>query len=141
MLTYSFANQILNHMCGKISSVNIGNEIKIGLSSTTPNRGGTGYTEPGVGTGYERVTLGNTGQSLSQAMGSADEGVITNTKNIFFPRALTAYPAPITNFLVFGATTLIAYGSLQNNLIVGIDTVPLIEIGDLVISIDEVEGE
>lgn len=138
MLTYNFANNILNHMCGKSTFGDLNQSITIGLSYTAPNREGTGYTEPdGPTTGYQRLLLGNSSQALTQLMASAASGAITNEKNIFFNRAIAAYASPITHFLVFSNTTLIAYGELTNPITVLINTVPLIEIGELTITIDE----
>lgn len=137
MLTYNFANKILDHMCGKSPFSSLNQSITVGLSSTAPNRGGTGYTEPNSSTGYDRLLLGNSGQALTQLMDSAVDGVITNEKNIFFNRAIAAYASPITHFLVFSSDTLIAYGELTTPITVGINTVPLIEIGELTITIDE----
>ena len=86
MITNSVANGILNMICGKQSSVgvtNIGNAY-LGLSSTAPNADGTGFTEPGSGTGYSRVLIGLYTQSATQAMDAASNGKITNSKEIHF---------------------------------------------------------
>lgn len=124
-------------MCGKSAFGDLNQSITIGLSYTQPNRGGTGITEPDSSTGYQRLLLGNINQALTQLMAPAVDGTITNAKNIFFNRAIAAYASPITHFLVFSSDTLIAYGELTNPITVLINTVPLIEIEELTITIDE----
>lgn len=136
MLTYNFANRILNLMGAKINSISMGGVVRVGLSSTAPDRDGTGFTEPGEETGYERVLLGDTAQSLSQLMGSAVEGVITNTKNIFFPKAIIDYDDTITHFLIFIGTELVAFEELKTPIKPWENTVPIVEVGNLELTLE-----
>lgn len=133
MLTHLFANQILNLLGGRLSSINYGT-IEIGLSYTTPTLEGTGYTEPSPSTGYQRMLLGAYTQSLSQLLDPASNSEIKNgTKNIFFPKAIINYDSPITHFLIFSGNTLLAYGPLVTPVLPVANSVPLIEPNNLVI--------
>lgn len=136
MLTYNFANRILNLMGAKINNISMNGVVRVGLSSTAPDRDGTGFTEPGEETGYERVLLGDTAQSLSQLMGSAVEGVITNTKNIFFPKAIIDYDDTITHFLIFIGTELVAFEELKTPIKPWENTVPIVEVGNLELTLE-----
>lgn len=136
MLTYNFANRILNLMGGKSKEISTSGVVRVGLSSTAPDRDGTGFTEPGEETGYERVLLGDTAQSLSQLMGSAVEGVITNTKNIFFPKAIIDYDDTITHFLIFSGTELVAFEELKTAIKPLENTVPIVEVGNLELTLE-----
>lgn len=136
MLTYNFANRILNLMGAKINNISMSGVVRVGLSSTAPDRDGTGFTEPGEETGYERVLLGDTAQSLSQLMGSAVEGVITNTKNIFFPKAIIDYDDTITHFLIFIGADLVAFEELKTPIKPWENTVPIVEVGNLELTLE-----
>lgn len=136
MITYAFANSILNVITGRTSSLTNSGTIYVGLSSTEPTRAAGNVTEPVGSTGYARVVLGSTSQSLSQLMGAAVDGETKNDKIIFFPEALEAYPDNITHFLIFNGTTLIAYGELDAPIKPLKNTVPLVRENELVITIE-----
>ena len=135
MLTYNFANRILNLMGAKISQISMSGTVRVGLSSTAPDRDGTGFTEPSEETGYERALLGDSSQGLTQLMGSAVEGVITNRKNIFFPKAIIDYDT-ITHFLIFIGSELVAFEELQTAIKPLENTVPIVEIGNLELTLE-----
>lgn len=138
MLTAAFANQILSFMTGKISQIS-GGTISVGLSYTEPTlvlpSNTVAFEEPAAATGYERVMLGNYQSALTQVMGAPDGGTITNVKNVFFPKAITNYPFSVKYFLIFNGNTIIAYERLTEDMQPTINTVPIIEIGNLTISI------
>ena len=58
MVNYDGGAQLLNALSGKTT---LFGSVYIGLSSTTPNIDGTGFTEPfSAGSGYARVLIGST---------------------------------------------------------------------------------
>lgn len=138
MLTPAFANQILNLMTGRIQQIIVGT-VSVGLSYTEPTlvlpSNTVAFQEPAAATGYDRALLGDYKQSLTQIMGVPEGGSTTNVKNVFFPKAITDYPLPVKYFLIFNGSTLIAYERLTEDIQPTINTVPIIEIGNLTISI------
>ncbi len=136
MITNFAANKILNNLAGNASLTSIiTSSAWIGLSSTAPNATGTNVTEP-TGNGYQRTLLGNTQQSLSQKMGTASAGVITNEEEIHFKEATGAW-GTLTHFCIFDAQTsgnLIAYGVLASPISPAASSVPLIRVGELELS-------
>ena len=136
MLTYNGANQLLNMLCGKSQSYGYSN-VYVGLSTTAPDRGGSGYTEPSAAAGYSRVLIGNPGQAATQKMGSANLGSSSNTDIIYFPEATGSW-GTCTHFLIFNAASdgvLVAYGALTDEIAPVSGTVPIIRVGDLTMAI------
>ena len=136
MLTYNGANSLLNMLCGRTQSYSYSN-VYVGLSTTAPDRGGSGFSEPPASAGYSRVLLGNYNQAATQKMGPANLGTSTNTDILYFPEATTTW-GTCTHFLIFSAATdgvLIAYGALTNEISPVSGTVPIIRVGDLDMSI------
>lgn len=85
----------------------------IGLSSTTPNDAGTGFTEPSTGA-YARVSTA--AADWGAATGAAPATKSTTTAKTF-PTATVDWlaGAPMTHFLLFTASTggvLLAWGAL-----------------------------
>lgn len=135
MLTYTCANAILNNLITKSTSYPY-TSLYVGLSTTTPSRDGTGYTEPS-GNGYERVILGVHNQSYTQKMGTPNLGSVTNSEEIHFKSATGAW-GTCTHFLLFNAATggtLLAYGQLTDEISPIADTVPIIPAGDIVMGL------
>lgn len=80
MVTTYFLNLAMGNLFGTKSSPSIPQEYFLALSSTEPQKNGTGITEPSAaGSAYERVKL----ESLSQP----DNGEITNQETISFPES------------------------------------------------------
>lgn len=130
MLTYLLANKILEGIGGRTSMV--ANAVYIGLSTTSPSRNGTGFTEPS-GNGYKRVLLGQSGQSTSLKMGTASAGGIKNSETVYFPEATGSW-GTCTHYLLFDALTggnLLAYGTLTDSITPTSGTVPLIRVEEL----------
>ncbi len=136
MLTYNGANSLLNMLCGRSQSYSYSN-VYVGLSTTAPDRGGSGFTEPSAAVGYARVLLGNYNQQQTQKMEAANLGVSTNKDIIYFPEATGSW-GTCTHFLIFSAATdgvLVAYGQLTNEISPVNGTVPIIRVGDLTMAI------
>ena len=138
MLTYTFANQVLNLLTGRSTSLSIAGlgTVYVGLSSTAPDRDSTNVTEPDATTGYQRVLLGNTSQNLTQLMSNSTAGETANTKAVFFPKALTDYDVQVTHFLLYINNVLVAYEPLKTAITPLENTVPIIDIGDLELSLE-----
>lgn len=129
-LTYKAANMYLDNLVGaqQVSR----KSSYLGLSTTAPNRDGTGYTEPDASAGYGRVKLGNDASSW-QAMKAASLGATTNESTIFFPEA-TASWGTCTHYLLFDAETggnLLAYGPLDESIKPVANKVPIVREGNL----------
>lgn len=137
MLTYNGANALLNCLCGRASNYQY-STVYVGLSTSAPDRNGSGYTEPPTAAGYARVLLGNYNQSTSQKMAAANLGSSVNSEIIYFPEATAAW-GTCTHFLIFSAAkdgVLIAYGQLTDEISPIAGTVPIIRVGDLTMAIN-----
>lgn len=135
MLTYTCANAILSNMITKTKDYPY-TSLYVGLSTSTPSRDGTGYTEPS-GNGYERVLLGVYNQTYTQKMGTPSLGSVNNSEEIHFKAATGAW-GTCTHFLLFNAATggtLLAYGQLTDEISPIADTVPIIPAGDIVMGL------
>ena len=100
------AQAILNSLFGKTSNFGVLASVPtiyIGLSSTTPNEGGTGITEPSGGA-YARKS---TAASDWNAATLADPSVVTNATEQSFPAATADWvsAANITHFVLYDAPT------------------------------------
>ena len=134
MITYSFANQILDFATGRTQNLSMGS-VYLALSTTTPDRGGS-FKEP-EGNGYKRILLGASQASASQSMGAASNGTTTNTKQITFAKATGSW-GTITHAGIFNSETggnLLWYGALTSPITPVADYVVLIEENDLDMSI------
>lgn len=129
-LTYKAANAYLNHLVGAQSAYVW--KTYLGLSTTAPNRDGSGYTEPGADTGYARVSFGGAGIETS-SMDGASMGAISNKSTIFFPEAMKSW-GKITYYLIFDKEEggdLLAYGPLDDPISPEKGKVPIIRTGNL----------
>ncbi len=136
MITNYAANKVLQALCGKQSSVALGATAYVGLSTTTPTAAGGNVTEPS-GNGYDRVMLGNYNQSYTQKMSNPTNGAITNTEIIYYPEATGAW-GTITHFCIYDAQTggnLLAFGALTTAITPTANTIPIIRVGELDISL------
>lgn len=145
-LTYSAACALLRVICGKSSSSPY-TQVYLGLSTTTPNRGGTGYTEP-VGASYERQVLGNASVAAQQKMGEpgSSTGSITNNNSsneyggkIYFPELGQSESwGTVTHVCIFSAKTggtLLAYAALPSSITPTGGSVPMVPASSLTFSL------
>lgn len=136
MITNYAANKVLQALCGKAGSVTLGQTAYVGLSTTAPTAAGDNFTEPS-GNGYGRGMLGIYDQSYSQKMGNAANGAITNEEIIYFPEATGSW-GECTHFGIYDADTngnLLAFGELTTPITPAANTIPIVRIGELDISI------
>lgn len=136
MITHYFANKILPLLCGKASSLTSASSIYVGLSTSAPLADGTNVTEP-VGNGYARVLLGNASQELTQKMGTVANGHVENDEIIYFPEATGSW-GTITHFCIFDRDSggnLLAFGALSTPIQPVANTIPIIRVGELSLSL------
>ena len=140
MITHYFANKILTLLVGKTSRIALSSDnyfsVYVGLSTTEPNADGTNVTEP-VGNGYARVLLGNTSQALTQKMGEVSNGHVENNEIIYFPEATGSW-GTITHFCIFNSASsgnLLAFGALSTSILPVANTIPIVRIGELDLSL------
>jgi len=137
MLTFAFANKVLNAITARTNTAIASGETFVGLSTTNPTRAGNAFTEPASNTGYARVRLGLTSQNMTWLMGAAADGECKNVANIHFPKALINYPTPVTYFLIFnGASELIGYGQLTNPIQPVAMSIPVVEANNLTLTLE-----
>ena len=129
--TYLSENKILDQLFGATSIIaSIPATWFIGLSTTTPNEGGTGYTEP-TGGAYARVQVTNNKSSFAVAA----NGVLTNLVAISFPESTLSW-GTITHILFFGSsgTDLWYFEQLPTSRTVATATTVYFSVGALTIS-------
>ncbi len=124
-VTKNYANTMLT---------NLFSSAYIGLSTTTPNVDGTGYTEPSGG-GYARV-------AASTGSFNATDGAVTNRNYLYFPEAVADW-GTITHICVFDGTGTSArlryFGALTEAKAVSIHSVPLFRPSSINISVVDEE--
>lgn len=144
MISNYASNLILKGMVGKgnssdysTGSITLTVRAYLALSSTEPQKNGQGVTEPS-GNGYARKQIGWAKDTNGQLMGDPQDGVITNREEIHFNEATADWPATLNYVCIYDAATngnLIAWGALKNPITAKANTVPLIRIGELTVSI------
>ena len=128
MNTTYFLNCAAGNLFGTKTTPAIPEKFYIGLSTTAPNVGGTGVSEPVSGSGYARVELTH--------LSEPQNGVITNTQSVEFEES-TASWGTITHFVIYDAPTggnLLMYGALSSSRTVEPQTIMTIKSGYLNLS-------
>ena len=118
MNTTYFSNMIAGNLFHIAGSAAFPAKYYIGISSTMPNKDGTGATEPSTsGTGYARVEISN--------LTGPTDGEITNSEQIVFPRSKTDWFPPATPAIAYtiwdgnsADAHLLSAGELQKSRIV-----------------------
>lgn len=131
MNTTYFKNLVMNHTFGRGATPNtLPSAYYLGLSATAPTAAGGNVTEPATAAGYARV-------SISEAIGNASDGVISNTTAISFAESTAAW-GTVTHFALFDAATdgnLLAYGSLSPSRAVDSETTLTVKAGQLTLTL------
>lgn len=109
MNTTYYLNCVAGNVFNSKTTPSLPTNYYIGLSSTAPNAGGSGVTEPSADAGYARVRL----TSLSEP----ENGVVTNNQAINFNES-TASWGTITHFVIYDSAdvnsgNLLMYGTLS----------------------------
>lgn len=132
-LSYIGADELLEELIRKKS---YGGAKHLGLSTTAPNRDGTGFTQPPASAGYAKVQIGSDPDGWAY-MNNARLGSITNGTTIFFPEA-TAPWGTCKYFLLFDGpedNRLLAYGLLDEPISPKENDVPMIRPGGIVMTL------
>lgn len=144
MITSTFGKQILQALGGMSQQVYLTIGYYMGLSSTTPNIDGTGYTEP-TDPNYHRIKYYSATQSsdlqfpFEFVSGSGDKA-ITNKFEVHFDVATENWPNQMTHILLFSSSGgLLAYAPLTSPITVNTGYIPTILKGEAVISIDSAQ--
>lgn len=127
MVSNSYGNGLVNEL--------VNSYHYLALSSTEPQKDGTGVTEPS-GNGYARVQLG------SSYFPNASNCSVSNNNEIHFNEATAAWDGSYQYACIYTSKTggtLQAWGKLQNAITVAANTVPLIRVGQFTISIKDSE--
>lgn len=134
MNTTYFLNAVMGNLFGTKTDPSLPTTYYLGLSTTAPNKEGTGATEPSTsGTAYARVQLSN----LSEPA----DGVITSEETITFPEA-TADWGTISHYVIYDAAAsgnLLMYGPLDNSRRVEANTVVSFRPGGLTLTLADLE--
>lgn len=136
MITNFASNKILQALCGLQTSLTLASTAYVALSTTTPTVAGGNVTEP-TENGYARVLLGNYNQSFTQKMGNPALGAIENKEIIYYPEATGAW-GTLTHFCIYDSLTngnLLAFGALTTPITPTANTIPIIRVGELDISL------
>lgn len=129
MNTTYFLNCAAGNIFKTETSPALPNEFYLGLSTTAPNAGGTGFSEPDASAGYSRVKLDN--------LSAPENGVVSNSTDINFPES-TASWGTVNYFVIFDAKNsgnLLMYGALNTARSVEPETVMTIKSGYLKLSV------
>ena len=121
MITTNLANSILSNL---ISTAGY-----LGLSTSAPSNDGSGASEPS-GNGYTRV-------NYRSAMGTPRGGSVTNVKEIHFNMATGSW-GTCTHYVLFSSESsnvVLAYGALDNAISPGNETIPIVPVGAITMSI------
>jgi hypothetical protein len=132
MIATYFSNKILDYLFG-LTAYTPSSNLYLGVSSTAPNAGGTGVTEP-VGNNYARCTMANNKTSFTDAAA----GALSNEIEFTFNEA-TGNWGVMTHFVIYNLATggnLLIYGQLTYSRTVEIATTLVLPIGDLLIELD-----
>ena len=136
-------NQILNEIVGRTSTLNLGDNIYIGLATAAPtlNSDGTASSsnEPS-GNGYVRKWIGTYNNSSSLLFGAAaSNGSISNSQEIHFNMATGAW-GTLTHVILFDAATnghVLAWGTLTSSIQPVANSVPVIQANGFTLSITD----
>ena len=140
----SYANNILNYIFSKTTSLNAPNTVYVGLSKNDPEADNGTFTEL-AGYGYERVLVSQRGSAYPNLIGTASGRSLTNIYQINWTKATGEWETANGFGLFDSATggTPFFYGKLTEPVIVPNGAVALFDPQALKISIastDEAEN-
>lgn len=115
--TDTYANNVLDFLFAKTTSLSAPSAVYIGLCSNDPEADNGAITELS-GNGYSRVMISQKGQTYPDVMGSASGRMIQNTKQINWTKATGDWPEAKGFFLsssptVGEKTAIFFYGKLD----------------------------
>lgn len=144
-----YANRILNCAFGK-TDMNAPSQVYIGLSTNNPVADGGAFAELNVD-GYERIMIYSEQAGAEIKVGSAENRLIQNTKQINWTKAVVTWPR-VNGFGLFTSATggnPYFYGKLRlteeeeaaGGMLCSAGSVALLSPGDLKVGISSVDEE
>ena len=138
MISNTYANKVLNLICGVSDALSLPDKLYLGLSASAPNASSgalpSSNGEP-TAASYARTVVG--GSSGTKKFGSASGGIISNNAEIQFLTARTDWGTMKYFFLSESATGVaILWGEIAGGVTIGAETVPVFYEGDLRASLD-----
>lgn len=141
MNTNYFSDLIEQNIFKPEESNSLPYEYFIGLSTTTPNVDGTGYTEPLASTGYKRVKKYNSEETFTETDSDGSGNNVANHSNIYFPEATSEW-GDITHYLIFDEEVggnLLSFGEFNSPVEVPENTILSIPPGQLMMSVSNLQ--
>lgn len=137
MISNSYANKILNLICGVSDALQLPSTMYLGLCSAEPNASTGAITGEPTAASYERVPIGGSTNGLKKYFGSASGGIISNAEEIKFNVARESFGTMNYFFLSESASgNAILWGAITGGVTINAETVPVFYEGDLKASID-----
>jgi hypothetical protein len=127
-VTYSFANQVMDYIFGKVTYTPPTNWY-LGVSTTTIQNDGTGATEPTTDPAYSRLIIPNIKTSFT----TASNGMVQNSIAFQFSESQIDW-GTVTDFLISDSATggsVKLFGKLVLSRFVESGTLLFLEIGAL----------
>lgn len=113
ILSNDYANNYLNFLMSKTSSLTAPNQVWLGLSTNNPEADGS-FSEVS-GNNYGRVLISIKGEAYPEDITSASNRALGNKKQISFPKASAQYTVKgVGLFSVENGGSPFAYGALTN---------------------------
>lgn len=135
MISNTYANKILNVMCGVADNLSIPANLYLGLCSGEPVASNGAITGEPTAASYSRIVVG--GSSGTKHFGQASGGIISNSEEIQFKTAREDFGTMNYFFLAESQTgPAIMWGEISGGVTIGADTVPTFYEGELRISLD-----
>lgn len=136
MISNTYANKVLNLICGITDGLSLPSKLYLGLSSSAPDSSTGEVTGEPTANSYARVVVGGS-TAESKKFGNAAGGVIKNAAEIQFLTAREAW-GEMTYFFLSESPTgnAILWGEIPNGITVQAETVPVLYENDLQISLD-----
>lgn len=130
MNTTHFMNRVMGNLFRSQMSPALPTAYYLGLSTTEPNLGGTGISEPSAGAGYTRKQITSFTEPAN--------GVVKNASSIAFDSALASW-GTIPYYCIFDAATggnLLMWGALATPKTVSTGDVLVFATNDLTITLE-----
>ena len=136
----SFTNylevKILDHVFGR-TTFTAESGVHVALSTTTPTDAGGNFTEPAVGSGYDRVSAANDKTTWSNA--TSGTSTVDNNIAVTFPQATGGGWGTVTHFGIYDTYAggyLLGWGSLTTPRLISDGDTPQFASGALDITLD-----
>lgn len=143
MISNAYANKILNVITGVSGSISQANYVYLGLCVSEPNPSTGAVNSEPTAPSYKRRLVGGALSYQDKAFGSADDGIITNDKEIQFNTARESWGEGSSKLMYWflsettsGVATMWGEINDGNGIEIAANTVPTFYEGELKASID-----